>query len=817
MLWPIAKALVGHYKKHPLQMLLVWLGLSLGISVFVGVLAINQHAKLSYTHGERLFSNPLPYRIQSKSNSNTIPQGFYVQMRREGFSQCIPFDLYRTRTDTGEDIQLLGIDSLATAEVFFRSNILENPILKMMQPPHPVIVNHTFMTYMGWHEGQRLKLADGQVLGPLVVDNQKLVQGSNLIIDMAVSRKLRQGTGFSMIGCGTMSQQKLDDIRAMLPEGMTLRKNTRAELISLTEAFHLNLTAMAMLSFLIGLFIFYQAMSLSFIQRQTVVGSLRQLGVAGWQLVAALSFELAILVTVSWISGNVLGLALANQLLPAVSMSIGAIYNANIDLVINWNWAWSAKSLLMAIVGVLFSCTWPLFRLIRSQPIRLTARLSLVRFAGKEFFWQAILAAICLFIAVFILQFGRGIYAGFSILAFMLVGVALVVPYIIFEMFTYLSYRLRWVKVRWFFSDAAASMSYRGVALMAFMLAITANVGVETMVGSFRETTDQWLSQRLAADVYIHPTVNAAPRMKTWLEKQPEVKEVWQRWETELITLDGNIDLVSTGSSQGEKKSLAEKVSIPDYWHHLHHSRSVMISESMSNKRNIRVGDYISLPAPVGQQWRVVGVYYDYGNPYDQVMLSENSWQRLLPGQGSIGLGVVLGDKTQANHLTSKLISIYRTPADRVVNNHTIHEQALRIFDRTFGITDTLGNLTLIVAVFGIFFATLAGEASRLRNVALLRCLGVSGKELVFVGGAQLFAFGIVASCVAIPLGLVLASNVVELILKKTFGWSMQLHVVPWDYLGTLALTVSALMLAGAIPVLQVIRRTPMKSLRDAM
>ncbi|OBT13476.1 ABC transporter permease [Vibrio sp. UCD-FRSSP16_10] len=817
MLWPIAKALLGHYKRHPLQMILVWLGLSLGISVLVGVLAINQHAKLSYTHGERLFSSPLPYRIQSKNNSNTIPQGFYVQIRREGFSQCIPFDLYRTQTKKGADIQLLGIDSLATAEVFFRTNILENPILNLMEQPHPVLINETFMKYMGWHEGQQLTLNNGKMLGPLVIDQQNLVKGSNLVVDMAVTRKLRQGTGFSLIGCGNMSQEKLDNIRDMLPDGVILRKNTRSELVSLTEAFHLNLTAMGMLSFLIGLFIFYQAMSLSFVQRQTVVGVLRQIGVSGWQLVAALMLELFILVTISWISGNVLGLMLANQLLPAVSMSIGAIYNASIDLVIHWRWAWSAKSLLLSLVGVALSCTWPLLRLIRTQPIRLTARLSLVRFAGREFFWQAVLAAICLFLAVFILQFGEGVYAGFSVLAFMLIGVALMVPYIIFELFTYLSYRLRWVKARWFFADAAASMSYRGVALMAFMLAITANVGVETMVGSFRNTTDQWLSQRLAADIYVHPSAKSASKMVSWLDNQPEVKEVWQRRETELTTLEGNINLVSIGNSLGEKKSLTAKVSTTNYWHHLHHSRSVMISESMSLKRNIRVGDYISLPAPVGQQWRVVGVYYDYGNPYDQVLLSENSWNRLLPGQGSVGLGVVLNDKAQADVLTSKLVGIYRIPADRVVNNTTIHQQALKIFDRTFGITDTLGNLTLIVALFGIFFATLAGEASRLHNVALLRCLGVSGKELVFVGGAQLFAFGIVSSCVAIPLGMVLASNVVELILKKTFGWSMQLHVVPWDYLGTLALTVSALMLAGAIPVLQVIRRTPMKSLRDAL
>ncbi|GAM63103.1 attF component of attEFGH ABC transport system [Vibrio ishigakensis] len=258
MLWPIAKALLGHYKRHPLQIFLVWLGLSLGISVLVGVLAINQHAKLSYTSGERLFSNPLPYRIQSKNSANTIPQAFYIQLRRSGFNQCIPFDIHRARTENNVDVQILGMDSLATAEIFLGGSVLNNPMLKMMQEPYPVLVNQVFMKFMGWKEGQMITLYDGEQLGPLVVDSQGLVNGSNLVVDMALSRKLRRGTGFSVIGCTDMPEEKLVAIKKMLPEGMTLRKNSRAELVSLTKAFHLNLTALGMLSFLIGLFIFYQ-------------------------------------------------------------------------------------------------------------------------------------------------------------------------------------------------------------------------------------------------------------------------------------------------------------------------------------------------------------------------------------------------------------------------------------------------------------------------------------------------------------------------------------------------------------------------------
>ncbi len=66
MLWPVVRALLGHYRRYPFQIILVWLGLTLGVSLLVGVSSINSHARQSYEHGEKLFSNPLPYRIRPK-------------------------------------------------------------------------------------------------------------------------------------------------------------------------------------------------------------------------------------------------------------------------------------------------------------------------------------------------------------------------------------------------------------------------------------------------------------------------------------------------------------------------------------------------------------------------------------------------------------------------------------------------------------------------------------------------------------------------------------------------------------------------------
>ncbi|RJX65049.1 ABC transporter permease [Vibrio sinensis] len=817
MLWPVVKALLGHYRRYPFQILLVWLGLTLGVSLLVGVTSINEHARQSYEHGERLFSNPLPYRIRSKHASNQIPQGFYVQLRRDGFNKCVPLKSTRIQTANGSDLMLVGVDPVAMVAFQPEIPLKQLTSLDLMRPPYPVMVSKDLATHMSWGDGDYIPLSDGSELGPILVDKQHQLNGTRIIADLSLLSMLDKGAGISVIACGDMPSEKLEALKNKLPSGMALVRSSRAELESLTQAFHMNLSAMGMLAFLVGLFIFYQAMSLSLTQRQPLVGTLRQTGVSGWQLAQALSLELLVLVLISWLCGNALGILLANQLIPSVSSSLGDLYDANVGLSISWSWRSSGYSLLMTSIGAIAACAWPLVRLLRSQPIRLTTRLSLMRFTGTEFTIQALLACALSVAAIAVYQAPQTQESGFAIIALMLLSVALFTPFLVWRVFISFSYSLRWVKIRWFFADAAASMSYRGVATMAFMLAMAANIGVETMVGSFRDTTDKWLSQRLAADLYIYPNNSAAARMSTWLTKQPEVKSVWWRWEKEKATPEGSLQIVSTGASEGELDALTVKLGIPDYWYHLHHSRGVMISESMALKLDIRPGDYIDLPKGLGQGWQVVGVYYDYGNPYNQVLLSHRNWLYAYAGTGTVALGAVLEDGVPLSGLKRRMESVFRLHPERVFDNTSIHKQAMRVFDRTFSIADTLGNITLVIAVFGIFVATIAGEVSRQRHISLLRCLGMSGRELIVMGSFQLFVFGAVSILIAMPLGLALAHLVVDIIIKQSFGWTLELQFIPHEYLQTSLLAMLSLMLAGAIPVLRMVRKTPMKSLRDAL
>lgn len=298
---------------------------------------------------------------------------------------------------------------------------------------------------------------------------------------------------------------------------------------------------------------------------------------------------------------------------------------------------------------------------------------------------------------------------------------------------------------------------------------------------------------------------------------QPEVKNLWWRWEKSLQTDTGSLQVVSSGSSEGEQTALTIKLAVPEYWDLLQHSRGVMVSESMALKENLHPGDHIILPEPLGHNWQVLGIYYDYGNPYKQVIISEHMWSKIFPEGGNVALGVVLNPKVNTLDFTKRIEQRFSLSTDRIYNNMMMHNQAMTVFDQTFKVADTLGKLTLFIAIFGLFFSTVAGEISRQRQVALLRCFGISGKELVLLGALQLLVIGLFTAFIALPLGIILAQLMVDVVLKSAFGWTMQLQILPWQYLSTFSWSLLTLFIAGAWPVWLMLKTTPMKLLRGSL
>lgn len=85
------------------------------------------------------------------------------------------------------------------------------------------------------------------------------------------------------------------------------------------------------------------------------------------------------------------------------------------------------------------------------------------------------------------------------------------------------------------------------------------------------------------------------------------------------------------------------------------------------------------------------------------------------------------------------------------------------------------------------------------------------------MGGAQLLFLGLLSIFIAMPLGLALAKFMVDIVIRQSFGWSMPLYFSLTQYMTTVGVIMASLLLAGAIPILRLVKMSPMRLLKDAI
>ncbi|WP_220740558.1 FtsX-like permease family protein, partial [Shewanella sp. c952] len=137
-------------------------------------------------------------------------------------------------------------------------------------------------------------------------------------------------------------------------------------LTSLTRSFHLNLTAMSLLAFIVGLFIAYNGVRYSLLKRQKLLVQLQQQGVPQRSLLLALLFELLILVLVGSLVGFILGLQLSHWLQPMIALTLEQLYGARLMPGV-WQWSWLYQAIGLTFFAALLAC-YPLFKTLAKQP-----------------------------------------------------------------------------------------------------------------------------------------------------------------------------------------------------------------------------------------------------------------------------------------------------------------------------------------------------------------------------------------------------------------------------------------------------------------
>ena len=782
-------ALLSHWRRHPLQLLMLVMGLSLATALWSGVEAINAEARASYARAAAMLGQDRLERITA-ADGTPIPQATYVALRRAGW-RVSPVVEGRLR---GVDLRLLGIDPLTLPP-----QAAQVPVgtAETLAP----FLSATGLMFVSPETAARL---DAQGLPP--VSTAAGLPAGTALVDIGVAQRLLQMPGrisYLVVVPSTAPPQAL-------PAGLVRRApDAQGDLARLTDSFHLNLTAFGFLAFAVGLFIVHSAIGLAFEQRRPVFRTLRALGLSARMLIVLVVAELLVLALVAGLLGMALGYVVAAALLPDVAATLRGLYGAEVSGSLSLRPAWWAAGLGIALAGTLIAAAQSLWRLWHLPLLAPAQPRAWALASARALRRQGAAGGVLLTGAAVVFATADSLWAGFAGLAALLIGAALVLPSVLIAATALGSRLARGVLAQWFWADTRQQVPGLSLALMALLLALAANIGVGTMVASFRLTFTGWLDQRLASELYVTARDAAeADRMTAWLKPRTDaILPIWSAGAT-LGGRPGDIYGVADHATYRDNWPLIATSALA--WDDVAAGRGVMVNEQFFRRQRMSLGDEVDLP---GGALPVVAVYSDYGNPRPQVLMGVDTLVARVPDVPRLRFGLRVAP-ARAKALAQELAEQFNLPEGSVIDQSGIKALSLQIFERTFSVTAALDVLTLGIAGLAMFASLLTLSGLRLPQLAPVWAMGLTRQKLAMLEMGRTLLLAALTLAVALPVGLANAWALLDVVNVAAFGWRLPMHIFPADWLRLAAVALVAALCAGLIPVLRLARIPPDRLLK---
>ncbi|MGR3483788.1 MAG: FtsX-like permease family protein [Paracoccaceae bacterium] len=791
----IAQALAGHWRRNPLQLFTLVAGLALATALWSGVQAVNAEARASYDAAASVVGEGSFAQIASPSGAIEIDT--YVALRRAGW---LVSPLVEGRVD---GLRLLGIDPLTAPQGIGGGTLTPADL--------PDAVGDAGVAFGDPASLSRLSQAFGDA-APSGTEAE--VAPNTVVTDISTALRLLDRTApgtpaFDRLIVAPVQPLSRPPLQDVAP-GLTLRApQAGSDVGRLTDSFHLNLTAFGFLAFAVGIFIVHGAIGLAFEQRRATFRTLRSLGVPLRALLGALAAELLILALLAGALGVALGYVIAALLLPDVAATLGGLYGASVSGTLALRPEWWAAGLGIAVAGAALAGAGAAIRLARMPILAAGRPRAWAMAAGRGRLLQLGTGAALLLAAAALAAFGSGLVAGFALLGALLTGAALLLPTLLDLALRAAARTARGAPLaEWFWADTRQQLPGLSLALMALLLAMAANIGVSTMVGSFRTTFVGFLDQRLASELYVYAEDDAqAARLLTLVEGR--VDAVLPVISVRRDIAGAPAELFGARPHPTYSDNWAFLDAAPDAWGRVFDGTAVVVNEQMARRQGVALGDALTV-AP-GTTLPVAGIYGDYGNPIGQAVIGLPLFEALFPSVRAqrFGLRLPPGD---VDALQSELIAA-GVPEGNVIDQQAIKRLSLDIFERTFTVTGALNVLTLSVAGFAILTSLLTLAGMRLPQLAPVWALGVTRRRLGLLELGRAVAMAALVALLALPLGLLLAWVLLAVVNVEAFGWRLPMRAFPADYAALGAWALLAAALAAAWPAWRLSRTAPARLL----
>lgn len=831
------RASFSYLLRHPWQLALALLGIGVGVAVIVAVDLANASARKAFLSSMDAVTGTATHQVIGGPRG--VSEDIYTALRVTHGMRSIAPIVEGTVGIDGVSATLLGVDLFAeqalrgfTTQAGDTGEPDNAALFRgFLARPGTVTTSARTARELGLIAGDAFELlADGrthtaELLAVFSGDDDGSLDRL-LVTDIATAQEwLAQEGVLSRIDVRLDDDAALETLTGLLPEGtrvLSAAGRTRAT-ADMSKAFMTNLTAMSLLALLIGLFLIFNSVNFSVLQRRALIGVLRGLGVTRRQLLALILVEAGLVGAVAAVLGVAFGVVLGEGLLDLVSRSINDLYYRVNVTGVSVGTASIAKGLVAGVGAALVAAAVPALEAASYPPQLALTRSTLERRARRVLPKVTMMGLGMMFAAVLLIVIsGSNLVAGLAAVFLLMLGFAFCVP-----MFVRLASiggaplaaRLGGTSLRLAVAGIAAGLSRTAVAIVALAVAVSATIGISIMVESFRGSVGEWLGQALEADVYAGVARGKMdPALAADIRALEGVAAMSTLRSARLEDAGGRTELRAIQMAPGSYAGTAILDADPDQvWPAWERGDVVLVSEPYAYRAGVGAGNVITIPTDRGMHdFVVAATFQSFDLNASAVMMSRATYLRHFDDDAIDSVGLYLEDDADVANIIARVQALAAGRQQlRIASNAAIREESLRIFDRTFVITDVLYWLALGVAFVGILSAMLALQLERAREFATLRALGMTPLQVGGLVTAQTGAIGLLSGLASIPLGIVMAWVLIEVINRRAFGWQIDMTIAPGILVVAVAFAIGAALLAGLYPAYRAARIEPAAGMRE--
>jgi putative ABC transport system permease protein len=839
--------------RHPIQFALMTLGIALGVAVMVGIDIANASAERAFDLSASAVTGRATHAIVASAG---VDESLYVRLRtdpqwRSRFESAPTVRAFIVSPQLGDiPFTLLGIDPFAEAP--FRSYLgggqdfeFQSITPLLTQPGAILLSAQTAERYdltpcIGeFNDTCRLELSingvtrNAYLTGLLEPSNDFARRALDTLIltDIATAQSLT-ATGGKLTQIDLILPEDYDTaaLTAALPAGnLLVASATRNDQVNtMTAAFLINLTALSLLALVVGIFLIYNTMTFTVIQRRAMFGTLRSLGYTREQVFGMVLGEAALVGTLGAGLGLALGVLLGQGAVQMVTQTINDLFFVVSVRGVQIPASSLLKGGLAGLLASLLAAAPPAWEAASVPPRLALSRAGLESKAGAAVDLAAVLGILAAVVGGLILTIPtRDLVVSFTGTFAVIIGLAALTPYVTVQLMRQLNDPLAalfGLLGRLAPRNVIRSQSRTAVAVAALMIAVSVTIGVQVMIASFRTTVTLWLDQTLQGDLYISAQGLSAARLDTPLD--PEAVAIARSHPlaqssavvrvVSVETESGSVDLVAATTDPLLDARILLEGNPEDVVREMKDG-AILLSEPLAARLGIdSTNGAFPLLTPDGWvQFPVAGIYADYASTRGTIRMDIDVYRSLWKDDTLNGVSLTLLPAADVDSVTAdlrgQLIGFERV---QVNPSGALRDDAIKIFDRTFAITTAMQLVTTLVAFIGVLSSLLALQLEKAREMGILRALGLTIAEMRRLTFWETGLLGASAGLLALPTGYILAWILIFIINQRSFGWTLQMQMEPLPFAQAFILAVSAALLAAVYPAWHLSRMQTAEALR---